>query len=239
MSFNDKKVLITGGSRGIGKAIADMFVDVGANVTITCTGSKSGLQSEDRSVLYVDFTDDGSTSEFLDKVVKDGDYDIVINNAGINIIKPFEEVYDAAFDKVMKVNLYAPFKVAQAASYAMIRKGWGRIVNIASIWSIVTKAGRTSYTASKAGLVGMTKTMAIELAPHGVLMNSVSPGFTMTDLTRESLTDEQMTEMSAQVPMGRFADPDEIARLVMFLCSDVNTYMVGQNVVIDGGFTIV
>jgi len=231
-----KKVLVTGGSRGIGKAIADRFVGNGCDVTIACTGMPTLPYYDDREVRTVDFTSDRSTSMFVDHVVRGG-YDIVVNNAGINIIEPLDDIMHEDFERVQKVNLHAPFRVSQAAAKSMVRKGWGRIVNIASIWSVVTKAGRVSYTTSKSGLVGMTRTMAVELAPFDVVVNSVSPGFTMTDLTRDSLTGEQIRDLALQVPMGRFADPDEIAQLVLFLCSVDNTYIVGQNIVIDGGFT--
>jgi len=236
MRFEGKKILVTGGTRGIGKSIADLFVAEGGDVIVTGRGDRTTNIYKDRKYLFADFSDRDSVDELL-PVLRDSGFDICVNNAGINIIKPFGQVDADDFDKVMQVNLHTPFKISQAVFGKMMAKNWGRIVNIASIWSVVTKAGRSSYTSAKAGLVGMTRTMGVELARHNILVNSVSPGFTMTDLTRESLTPDEMAKIVSGVPAGRFAEPEEIARLVAFLCSAENTYIVGQNIVMDGGFT--
>ena len=119
----------------------------------------------------------------------------------------------------------------------MKKNNFGRIVNIASIWSKITKSGRTVYSMSKSALVGMTRTLAVESAAHNVLVNCVSPGFTMTELTRSTLSDEEIQQLSNQVPMKRFANPGEISKVVMFLCSDMNSYITGENIVVDGGYT--
>jgi 3-oxoacyl-[acyl-carrier protein] reductase len=121
----------------------------------------------------------------------------------------------------------------------MKKMNYGRIVNIASIWSIITKPGRAVYAATKSGLVGMTRAVAVDLAPYGILVNAVSPGFVNTELTKNTLSPEECESLSSQVPMGRFAEPEEIARTVLFLSSDWNTYLTGQNLVVDGGYACV
>jgi len=121
-------------------------------------------------------------------------------------------------------------------SRLMKKLNYGRIINIASIWSVISKPGRSIYSATKAGLVGMTKAAAAELGDWGILVNSVSPGFTMTELTKKSLSGSEIKDLSAQIPLKRFALPEEISKLVLFLASDLNGYITGQNIVIDGGF---
>jgi 3-oxoacyl-[acyl-carrier protein] reductase len=139
----------------------------------------------------------------------------------------------------MAINLRAPLLLSQAVAAGMRERGWGRIVNVASIWSVITKPGRAMYTAAKAGLAGLTRTLAVELAPSGVLVNTVSPGFTRTELTAATLSPQDAASLAGQVPAGRFAEPAEIAQVVLFLASPANTYLTGQNIVVDGGFTCV
>ena len=140
-------------------------------------------------------------------------------------------------DRITAVNYTAPYLISRAASRVMLRGGGGRIVNIGSIWSLVTKPGRSAYSASKAGLAGMTRSAAVDLAREGVLVNCVSPGFVLTDLSRSTMSESERRTLAEVVPVGRFAEPAEIAPLVLFLCSDANTYITGQNIAIDGGFT--
>jgi 3-oxoacyl-[acyl-carrier protein] reductase len=121
----------------------------------------------------------------------------------------------------------------------MKANGYGRIVNIASIWSTATKGGRALYSMTKTGLVGLTRTVAVDMAPYNVLANSVSPGFTRTELTASTLSEDDAAAMAAQVPLNRFAEPAEMSKVIMFLASGLNTYLTGQNIVVDGGFTIV
>ena len=121
----------------------------------------------------------------------------------------------------------------------MKKRSFGRIVNIASIWSQISKTGRALYTTSKTGLVGFTRSMTVEYAGSNILVNAVSPGFTITELTKQSLSNNQIKSLSEEIPIHRFAKPEEIAPIVLFLCSDMNTYITGQNITIDGGFTLV
>lgn len=222
MNFSNKKILVTGGTRGIGLAICNLFKDLGGNVL--------SLSSSD-----CNFVKD-NIEEFCKNNLNN--IDILINNAGINKINKFNEINTNDFDEIMKVNVKAPFIISKHVTKHMISNNWGRIVNIASIWGIKSKEQRTSYTTSKSALTGMTKTMAIELAKHNILVNTVSPGFTDTELTSKILSDTDKENLINQVPIKRMAKPSEIANTVAFLCSDLNSYITGQNIIIDGGFTI-
>ena len=160
-------------------------------------------------------------------------------NAGINRNNPLDKISIEDFDMLTTVNFRAPFLVSQAVARVMVKANYGRIVNIASIWGVITRARRLAYTSTKSGLVGMTRTLAVDLAPHNVLVNAVSPGFTLTELTRTTVPAEELEQLAAQVPLQRFAQPEEIAKVVLFLASDLHTYITGQNIVADGGFVIV
>ena len=161
----------------------------------------------------------------------------MVNNVGINHIIPIKDVRSNHYDDLFGVNLKAPYFFSQKVSQNM--NPGGKIVNIASIWSTITKPNRTLYTATKSGLAGMTRAMAAELGPSGILVNSVSPGFTLTELTDASLTEKEKKELCTQIPLGRMAQTEEIAHLVSFLVGPNNTYITGQNIIIDGGFSIV
>jgi 3-oxoacyl-[acyl-carrier protein] reductase len=165
--------------------------------------------------------------------------DICVNNAGINIIKPYEKCSADEYQRLMSINLTAPFSITQQLIPGMKKRSFGRIVNIASIWSEISKPRRSLYTTSKTGLVGFTRSLAVENASSNILVNAVSPGFTRTEMTKESLSADEIKTLSEQIPIGRFAEPNEIAQTVLFLCSDLNTYITGQNIVVDGGFTLV
>jgi 3-oxoacyl-[acyl-carrier protein] reductase len=222
--FDGKKALVTGGSRGIGKAIADFLEQEGAQVKRTSTKD-------------VDFSDLESTHAFIKSIEKEH-FDILVNNAGICINNYLEDIPLEDFDKVQKVNLYSPFLVTQEVSKGMRERCYGRIVNISSIKGTGSSERRLSYTTSKSGINGMTRTMACDLAPYGVLVNSISPGFTNTELTDSMLTKEDKEKLIARIPLGRFGEVDEIAKLVGFFVSDLNSFVTGQDIIIDGGYTI-
>jgi len=233
-------VLVTGASRGIGRAIAGRFLAEGARVIGTATRT---LPPEEAlpgvEFVAVDLSEPKQTQEFTEYLKGLPRLDACINNAGINRIKPLGDVTPADYQAVLSVDLEAPYAICQAAASVMQKQGGGRIVNIASIWSVVTKAQRSLYSAAKTGLVGLTRALAAELGSSGILVNAVSPGFVLTDLTRQSLSVAEMEKLSAQIPCRRMAEPAEIAELVAFLAGPRNTYLTGQNIVIDGGFTIV
>ena len=235
IDFTNQNALVTGGTRGIGKQIAEDLVDLGAQVIITGTKEPKGKISQNIQFVPVNFLDDSSTDDFLN-MISNETFDVCVNNAGINRIDPFREVKHEDWNDIIKVNLTAPFKVQQAVSHSMVRRKYGRVVNIASVWSEISTPKRASYSSSKFGLRGLTLASAAELAQYNVLINAVSPGFTLTDLTRNVLGPERMKEIAQQIPMRRMAEVDEISRVVLFVASRLNTYISGQNIVADGGF---
>ncbi|MDQ8180919.1 SDR family oxidoreductase [Pelagicoccus sp. SDUM812005] len=242
--FDNQTIVVTGATRGIGKAIAAQLLREGATVIGTGTrqsneraegiGELEGVHWHDVDLSSVQEAE--SFCSFLAKLER---IDACINNAGINRIKVLDDITAADYDVVHSVNQRAPFLICQAVAGRMRACGGGRILNVASIWSEVSKAQRSLYSASKTALVGMTRALSAELGSDGILINSLSPGFVLTDLTRESLSEEQMCELADQVPLKRLATPEEIAEVACFLVSDSNRYLTGQNIIADGGFTIV
>jgi len=236
--FVGKMALVTGGTSGIGAAIAAKLHELGARVIVTGRSLGSPNLSVDLGYLAVDFADRGSTHRFLKEVEQMSDLAILINNAGINRIHLLPDFTEEDFDEITETNYRAPFLVMQAAARAMIRYGIsGKIINIGSIWAVKTKAGRSAYCGSKAGLLSMTRAAATDLAPHGILVNAISPGFVETELTASTLGLEGIKEVTGKIPLGRLAQPSEIASVVAMLVSDANTYITGQNIIVDGGYT--
>ena len=237
-----RTVLVTGATRGIGAAVVERFRNEGARIIGTGTSASDVARLNDSApvdttYVQVDFCDQVSLDDFLAYVTSLDRLDVCINNAGINIIKPYLDVTIDDFDRVAAVDFRAPYLIAQSAARVMSRQRRGWIVNVGSVWSIVTKRGRTPYCSAKSGLAGMTRAMATDLASAGILVNCISPGFVRTEMTSRSLSEEEMRLLAAAVPLGRFAVADEIAEVIAFLASEHNTYLTGQNVVVDGGFT--
>jgi 3-oxoacyl-[acyl-carrier protein] reductase len=245
LNFKNKTVIITGGTRGIGKSLVRIFNDVGANVIITGTKDLNdinlNLLKNNKSIQYhqLDFSSDESVKGFVHSLNKLNRIDVLINNAGVNKIDTISEISVDDWDWMNTINLKGPFLLTQIVSEIMKKQKSGKIINIASIFSVISKVKRAAYSATKWGLIGFTKAVALELAPFNIQVNAVSPGFVDTDLTRKILGLENMKQLEETIPQGRLANPDEIANVVLFLCSAQNTYITGQNIVVDGGFTSV
>jgi 3-oxoacyl-[acyl-carrier protein] reductase len=235
--MNKKKycALVTGATRGIGFAIAKKLLDDGMEVIATGADT-DGKPPEGASYYPVDFLNNNSLQEFIE-YIKTKNIDILINNAGINKISNFSSADIKDFDKILQVNLRTPFLICQSVLPYMKKQKWGRIVNLTSIYSIISKEFRAPYSASKFGLDGMTVALAAEVSEMGILANSVAPGFIDTDLTRNILGEDGILNLKKSIPIKRLGQVSEIASFVSWLVSEENTYISGQNLTIDGGFS--
>jgi len=245
INLENKVALVTGGTRGIGKSIAEQLLKAGAKVLVTGTNDsqiqKLNNENQNNSLKYLclNLNNSQNVENFISKVIEKEEIDILINNAGINILSEATEINNDDFRKIQEINFHGPFLLAKAFGVKMIKKKWGRIINIASIWSLVTRPGRLSYSTSKMALLGLNKTLAVEWAKYNVLVNCVSPGFTLTELTTTTNTKEELKIIENKIPQNRLALPEEIAKFVLFLSSDLNSYITGQNIAIDGGYTAI
>jgi 3-oxoacyl-[acyl-carrier protein] reductase len=217
-----RTALITGGSRGIGRALADALSADGLNV-LTPTRDELDLADCDAVELW------------CEAHAQDG-VDVLINNAGINPIASLSELTLAEWRRTLDVDLTAPFLLTRTFGTAMAERGWGRIVNVGSVYSSVSRAGRGAYASAKHGLAALTKTAAIEFSSRQVLVNAVCPGFVATDLTYANNDPATIALLETQIPVGRLGGVNEVAELVRWLCSDANTYVSGQLIAVDGGF---
>ena len=234
LSLKDKTVFITGATRGIGDAVAAAFKESGAKVIGTGTSKKTNGNFDE--YFRADFSN-------LDEIYNCANYlkgirpDILINNAGIGKNSPFTEIDPATFLLMHQVNVFAPFILCQAAVPFMKNNSWGRIVNLSSIFGKISKAHRASYSATKFALDGLTLSLASEYARDGILANCIAPGFTDTELTRRMLSGDDLKNILLSVPIGRMANVNEIANFILWLASPMNSYITGQNIAIDGGFS--
>jgi NAD(P)-dependent dehydrogenase (short-subunit alcohol dehydrogenase family) len=233
--LDGRRALVTGATRGIGRAIAERLRDNGAAVTATGT-SPGGEAPDGCSYEAVDFADPEATERFAESELL-GSLDVLVNNAGINVTAPFGHIDPADFARIQQVNVHAPFLLCRAAVEGMRSRGWGRIVNIGSVFGVVSREERGSYSASKFAIDGITAALAAEVAADGVLVNTVAPGFVDTELTRRVLGDEGIARLVERVPIRRLGQPAEIAALVGWLAGPENTFVSGQRVIADGGFT--
>ena len=239
IDFSGKTAIVTGGTRGIGRSIVSLLLESGCHVIYT--GTKEQLESPTEKGRYerLDLSNEKSIERFMEEVIsKTPRIDILINNAGINIIEPIDEIQDEHWEKVLTVNLTGSMRMMREVAKVMKKNSQGgKILNISSIFGVVSKAKRNSYSASKTGMIGLTRASALDLAPYNILVNALCPGFTLTELTMSILSEEEMNVLATEVPLGRFADVSEIAKIAVFLCSDLNTYITGQTIVVDGGVT--
>ena len=233
-SISNKNVLVTGGLGGIGTSIMNCFKEQKANVYIT--GTKRNKLVTGINYIKCDFDNSKEFEIFLSSI-KELEIDILVNNAAINKIDKFQNIKKEDFIKIHKVNTFAPFRITQEVLHNMKKRKWGRIVNISSIFGNISKEYRASYSSSKFALDGLTAALSAEVAKNGILVNTVSPGFIKTDLTQKILGSDGIKKMSSLVPIGRLGRPVEIAKFIIWLCSDENSYISGQNLIIDGGFS--
>ena len=240
--FSNKTIIVTGATRGIGKKIAEDFYNLNANIIITGTTelvNNSFFSKNTKRVKYykVDFNKFDELLNFIDIINGIDSIYGLVNNAGINILNSISEIDGTDWLKMVNVNLSGPLMLMSAVSKKMMKSNLGKIVNISSIFGIISKEKRVAYSATKAGIHGMTQGASNDLAKYNILVNSISPGFIKTDLTNKNLSKIQQQELSNIIPLKRLGEVTEISKLVIFLMSEHNTYITGQNIIIDGGFT--
>ncbi|HZO92089.1 MAG TPA: glucose 1-dehydrogenase [Chthonomonadaceae bacterium] len=249
MRLANKVALVTGASSGIGKAIAERFAAEGAHVAVNYL--PGGTRGEEAEALVAGFTTKGiavggdvSKREDVERMVAEtvnalGRLDIAVNNAGIEIKRPFLEVTDEEWNKVIAVNLYGTFLVSQAAARQMVKQGQsGKLINISSVHEDIPFPQYTAYCASKGGIRMMTRNLAVELAPNKINVNNIAPGAIATPINQAVLNDPQAYQNAlSEIPWGRFGKPEEVAAVAVFLASDESDYVTGSTYYIDGGLT--
>lgn len=239
-----KVALITGGSRGIGRAIALALADAGCDTLINYTSADAAAaevvdllkQKGIRAKSYKFDVSDSTQADAMIKAITEefGGVDILVNNAAINRDRCFVKMTRQMWDEVLGVNLNGPFNVTHAVLPTMLEKGWGRIINIASMNGQTGNFGQANYAVTKGGLIAFTFTLARELARKGITVNAVSPGYTDTDMTK-GMPDAVREQLKGLIPMGRLGNPDEIASAVVFAASPKSSYMTGQVLGVNGG----
>ncbi|SDW85899.1 3-oxoacyl-[acyl-carrier protein] reductase [Hydrobacter penzbergensis] len=243
--FTGKTIIVTGATRGIGKQIADDLAELKANLILTGTNpdeidmlNRSAItNSTSKKYHCVNFSENESLLEFIDELKKTDRVHGLINNAGINRLNYIDETLIEDWNDMISVNLSAPFQLIRCVSEKMKKQSYGRIVNVASIFSKISKERRSVYSATKFGIHGLTVGVSNDLARHNILVNTLSPGFVLTDLTRKNLSEKEQLEMAQMIPARRLAVTRDISNVAIFLMSDLNQYLTGQNIVVDGGFT--
>ena len=251
VNLSHQVALVTGAARGIGKAIADLFAQNGAHVVYSDVDlpvvKESAAASADGEALALDVTDAGQVEAVVADIVKrHGQLDIAVNNAGVNTLAhrvTIDQFPPEEWERILKVDLHGVFLVSRAVAGVMRRRKSGRIINIASIAGLVPLRLQCPFIAAKAGVVNLTRGMALELGPHGILVNGIAPGSTLTDGTRKLFYGEDGTfrgsvqQMLAHVPLGRPGMPDEIAHAALFLAAPESSYVNGHILTVDGGWT--
>lgn len=248
--LSGKVALITGGSKGLGKEMARGLAEAGADIIITSRDEnelKSALKEifSDASIsakgtyIVADMTNRDDVSRLAKEAVAYKGYvDILINNAGNNIPETIDSIHDKNFDSVIELDLRSVMAITRDLVPQMKSRGWGRIITISSIMGFMSVEGRTSYSAAKAGVVGMTHAWAVELGKFGITANCIAPGPFLTDLPARVLTPEQKKRMSDHTVVGRWGNPKEIIGPALLLASDAGSYITGECIMVDGGYTI-
>jgi len=243
IDLSGRTALVTGSTRGIGRAIAETLASAGARVAVVGRDvtraeiAASEISSESRG-FSCDIADVASVTALVEAVEREfGAVDILVNNAGLTRDNILFRLKDDDWDAVLDANLRGAFVAIRSASRGMMKRRWGRIINIASIVGIVGNKGQANYAASKAGLIGLTKTVAKELGSRNILANVVAPGFIDTDMTA-AMTDDAKKALYTQIPLERLGTPKDVAGVVAFLCSEHAAYITGQVLVVDGGMVM-
>jgi NAD(P)-dependent dehydrogenase (short-subunit alcohol dehydrogenase family) len=246
--IDHKVALVTGGTRGLGRVMAAALAEAGAEIAITgrtlsscrqAAAELSAATGRQCRAYEADVTKSADVERLIAAVEADfGRIDILINNAGTNIRGPIEQLTEADWDAVVDTNLKGPFLCARAAGPKMVQRGWGRVINLASVLGVIALAGRAPYASSKAGIINLTRVLALEWAGTGVTANAICPGAFGTEMNRQLLDDPvKYQEFVKRIPMGRWGEPEELAGAVVFLASDASTYVTGSALFVDGGWT--
>lgn len=243
IDLTGRVALVTGSTRGIGRAIAETLAGAGAKVAVV--GRDQGKAAEVAQAIgheaqgfACDVADPASVTALVEAVEKAfGSVDILVNNAGLTRDNLLLRIKDDDWDAVLDANLRGAFVAIRAASRGMMKRRWGRIINVASVVGLIGNKGQANYAASKAGLIGLTKSVAKELASRNILANAIAPGFIETDMTA-AMTPEARASLSQQIPLERLGAPADIAGAVAFLASDYASYITGQVLVVDGGMVM-
>ncbi|MGB9813449.1 MAG: 3-oxoacyl-[acyl-carrier-protein] reductase [Thermovenabulum sp.] len=248
MNLQGKVAVVTGGSRGIGKSISLKLAELGSTVVINYVKNDSyalevaqQIEKMGKSAFLVkkDVSKINEAEELIEEVYKKfNSIDILVNNAGITKDTLFLRMTEEDFDKVLNTNLKGTFNVTKAAVKYMVKKRYGRIINISSIVGIYGNVGQANYAAAKAGIIGFTKSLAKELGSRGITVNAVAPGFIKTDMTIPLIEKETEEKIKENIPLRRIGLPEDVANLVAFLASDEASYITGQVIAIDGGLTL-
>lgn len=241
--LNGRVALVTGSTRGIGRAIAESLAGAGARVAVVGRDAERAREaaasiSPEARGYGCDVGDAAAVAALVEAVEKDfGGVDILVNNAGLTRDNLLMRLKDDDWEAVINANLRGAFVAMRAATRGMMKRRWGRIINIASVVGVVGNKGQSNYGASKAGLIGLTKSVAKELASRNILANVIAPGFIETDMTA-AMTDEAKKMLFAQIPLERLGKPADVANLVTFLASDLAGYITGQVFIVDGGMVM-